>query len=183
MTRLPPELPPLARGRVSDLDLWIPLSGITPARAGKSVSLSTWPRLDWNYPRSRGEECARVDRDAAHTGITPARAGKSVSLSTWPRLDWNYPRSRGEECARVDRDAAHTGITPARAGKRARVMELSALIRNYPRSRGEEIASSAPGLSCQELPPLARGRVSTATGAPWMTGITPARAGKRPPYL
>ena len=50
------ELPPLARGKAPGSADIAGLTGITPARAGKSPTLALAYASHWNYPRSRGEK-------------------------------------------------------------------------------------------------------------------------------
>ena len=114
------------------------------------------------------------------SGITPARAGKRAPENQEHPRTWNYPRSRGEESVRFATAQVARGITPARAGKRGLLLQRRVPQRNYPRSRGEEHSWLLAGFATVELPPLARGRVPRITSFWIQTGITPARAGKRP---
>ena len=152
------ELPPLARGRVLVSPTPRLKQGITPARAGKSHPRDSRARRGGNYPRSRGEE-----------------PKNRPEVSSPPELP---PLARGRETAAGQR-ILPLGITPARAGKSAQLLERVALKRNYPRSRGEEIRVMLPMRPSKELPPLARGRVTTCPRHRRTRGITPARAGKR----
>ena len=154
----------------------------------------------WNYPRSRGEECASGSKssqlvelpplargrdcppyqDKVLPGITPARAGKSSpATSRWLRLVELPPLARGRVSIGFIPDR-ETGITPARAGKSCRPAHRTVKNRNYPRSRGEEFAKAASIATKVELPPLARGRALLAFITIGVPGITPARAGKSP---
>ena len=56
---------------------------------------------------------------------------------------------------------------------------IGAKKRNSPRSRGEKLPINAPLPLAGELPPLARGKVLKLDIWYFITGITPARAGKR----
>ena len=56
---------------------------------------------------------------------------------------------------------------------------IGAKKRNYPRSRGEKITCTVEKFGRKELPPLARGKVLKLDIWYFITGITPARAGKR----
>ena len=49
------ELPPLARGILKAFTLQAVSAGITPARAGNTLTFLSLIVLLWNYPRSRGE--------------------------------------------------------------------------------------------------------------------------------
>ena len=48
--------PPRARGKVTWAPTWESTTGITPACAGKSLSLSRLSRLSRDHPRVRGEK-------------------------------------------------------------------------------------------------------------------------------
>ena len=53
------ELPPLARGKARAAAQPLRGSGITPARAGKSINFLSIQGIYQNYPRSRGEKWAK----------------------------------------------------------------------------------------------------------------------------
>ena len=73
------------------------------------------------------------------------------------------------------------GITPARAGKRECKLRLLAKKRDHPRACGEEPVSIQVRMTLAGSPPRVRGRGPTGSAPRSSTGITPARAGKRPP--
>ena len=156
------ELPPLARGRANAPWVSAVNTGITPARAGKR-GLGTrklpYPR---NYPRSRGEESPFLEASLAYSELPPLARGRGFIQAM---------------------RFAVSGITPARAGKRGTSASFPDNKRNYPRSRGEECLGLRSRRPIRELPPLARGRGRLTQSLKDIPGITPARAGKRPPDL
>ena len=110
--------PPLARGTVRLPRLFLVYPGITPARAGNSVSRNLLLIPYWDHPRSRGEQpvtgfpyrsytgsppLARgtettITAMTINIGITPARAGNSICGAILCSPDKDHPRSRGEQC-------------------------------------------------------------------------------------
>ena len=137
LNELSSELPPLARGRVGACATIGVRTGITPARAGKSVGNRSTLRTQRNYPRSRGEEIAFSPLRTLRPELPPLARGRDGRPGDYPPL---------------------RGITPARAGKRKPARAVTSAARNYPRSRGEERVASTRPDSSRELPPLARGR-------------------------
>mgnify|MGYP006266144635 CR=1 FL=1 len=162
-----PELPPLARGKGAVFDPHPIDRGITPARAGKRCAHAYPPATAQNYPRSRGEKAARTSESVKRSELPPLARGKA---------GFDQPVSE------------RPGITPARAGKSHSASMWQPGYWNYPRSRGEKFSASSCLVGSPELPPLARGKETTAVPKGTLLGITPARAGKsnrlrRPPAL
>ena len=131
------ELPPLARGKARAAAQPLRGSGITPARAGKSINFLSIQGIYQNYPRSRGEKSTTIFSPACTRELPPLARGKG------PRL----------AAGNVD-----PGITPARAGKSIACFCVSAEGGNYPRSRGEKHGGGDCATLTLELPPLARGK-------------------------
>ena len=152
------ELPPLARGKARAAAQPLRGSGITPARAGKSINFLSIQGIYQNYPRSRGEKSTTIFSPACTRELPPLARGKA-QRSTLVQVG--------------DR------ITPARAGKRASPCGRECRPRNYPRSRGEKHSVLLRIGGRGELPPLARGKARGRGLCHPHIGITPARAGKR----
>ena len=91
------ELPPLARGRALLMPGGDTITGITPACAGKSLRVISFPGCEGNYPRLRGEEPS--------VGMSLGFGAELPPLA----------RGRGSGLCAVHGIA---GITPACAGKR-----------------------------------------------------------------
>ena len=138
------ELPPLARGKARAAAQPLRGSGITPARAGKSINFLSIQGIYQNYPRSRGEKsttifspaCTRelppLARGKAQLStlvqvgdrITPARAGKSTGAGIVPPSHWNYPRSRGEKGRDCQRWGSVSELPPLARGKGPRLSTM-----------------------------------------------------------
>ena len=132
--------------------------GITPAHAGKSISVLLLSRLAEDHPRPCGEKPACTKKLRNQTGSPPPTRGK---VKCKPE---NLQQYR---------------ITPAYAGKRRRLNPLCLYVWDHPRPRGEKfslvfIISLPPG-----SPPPTRGKVALSTSSISSSGITPAHAGKR----
>ena len=110
--------PPRARGRVVFLHVPVQALGITPARAGKSLSPKVMRYRSQDHPRACGEEVFSFFRKLVEQGspprvrgrgpplpvedprhwITPARAGKSWMWNKKEQRPQDHPRACGEEC-------------------------------------------------------------------------------------
>ena len=93
--------PPLARERLNRVEMWYIGIGITPACAGKTISLTRQRIEIWDHPRLRGkdgkqtkeviqvagspplarERRCRIVASGVTTGITPACAGKTPAFT------------------------------------------------------------------------------------------------------
>ncbi len=134
---LPIGSPPPTRGKDWNVSPISTLYRITPAYAGKSVTLVEIERYKGDHPRLRGEKLLLIE--GYHTslgsppptrgkvlrrlallqseGITPAYAGKSSPASLAGNFPWDHPRLRGEKgfCRRLGR--RHLGSPPPTRGK------------------------------------------------------------------
>ncbi len=151
------ETPPLARGRLlppadDAADL-----GNTPARAGKTISISIMVTTSRKHPRSRGEDFSR-QRSVTAPEETP-------------------PLARGRRIRREHRVMSRRN-TPARAGKTRWSGSAQASRWKHPRSRGEDLSIFGLTTPEKETPPLARGRPMSVNATHDCLGNTPARAGK-----
>ena len=149
--------PPRARGRVVFLHVPVQALGITPARAGKSLSPKVMRYRSQDHPRACGEE--------------PSTATVTEELEGSP------PRVRGRGVWRLGRSAGGR-ITPARAGKSLPLSRSRCDRRDHPRACGEELDQYKNGLIPRGSPPRVRGRASRFRTHRRPLRITPARAGK-----
>ena len=186
------------RGKATTSSLPFPISGITPAYAGKSRTLLRCVLLRWDHPRVCGEKCMSRCLHRLGARITPAYAGKR---SAWPsvlRRQRDHPRVCGEKLpvrraaagragspprmrgkvAAISAYNAAPGITPAYAGKRVVKNMKNTAYRDHPRVCGEKLRKTA--VSVRELgsPPRMRGKVGARGIFRFGPGITPAYAGK-----
>ena len=108
--------PPPARGAPLANRLWWVSSGITPARAGSTLSIPISSFLPEDHPRPRGEHFKTIFSEAQSAGspppargarcqgpifndsygITPARAGSTFTTYRRPGYSPDHPRPRGE---------------------------------------------------------------------------------------
>ena len=147
---------PLARGLPGEGLFIVYASGIIPARAGFTLSLSELCRCTPDHPRSRGvyvrgergEDCrggssplarglhARVVAGDREGRIIPARAGFTRPASRSSTTPGDHPRSRGVYRYRpVELDHVG-GSSPLARGLRARATRASPMRTDHPRSRG-----------------------------------------------
>ena len=150
--------PPRVRGKAYPPFQPDMVTGITPARAGKSTGNRENAPYGRDHPRACGEKffirllCSIVQ------GSPPRVRGKVSVRFTWKR---------------------DTGITPARAGKRRTTLRPRATTRDHPRACGEkEFGQMKPRLRMGS-PPRVRGKAAVQGCIESSDGITPARAGKR----
>ena len=131
--------------------------GITPACAGKSLSLTAMWTYWKDHPRMRGEKNSFSWSRCGESGSPPHARGKVGNI---------YSSMNSE------------GITPACAGKSKPVPFKVRAIRDHPRMRGEKGAATGTGIITQGSPPHARGKAGILTTAGQQLRITPACAGK-----
>ena len=150
--------PPRVRGKASALHSCKNRPGITPARAGKSRSRRPVLIVDRDHPRACGEKVA-------------------IQKSRFP-CKGSPPRVRGK-VERVGQIQQGPGITPARAGKSCSYLSLPQARRDHPRACGEKPAGHEQVKLQVGSPPRVRGKANRFCICCLISGITPARAGKR----
>ena len=150
--------PPRVRGRVADQLTSRELLGITPARAGKSLTACGAPSRPGDHPRVCGEE------DGDGVGLT---------------LDGGSPPRMRGRAQRMARPGTDRGITPAYAGKSGGGADIEDDDRDHPRVCGEEHFPTAFARQFSGSPPRMRGREDLKQVSRTMRRITPAYAGKR----
>ena len=160
---------------------------------------STAPR---DHPRACGEQTGRLllDRPVAgspprvrgtdhtrglfsmSTGIPPARAGnREKPGQSSPRSRGSPPRVRGTEKS-VGGNNMASRITPARAGNSSPPAFMGAAGGDHPRACGEQLRHTPSNLPATGSPPRVRGTDNFPGAGSVHGGITPARAGNRPPF-
>ena len=113
--------PPRMRGKVNRYPVQIPVNGITPAYAGKSLQRLVRPCSSKDHPRVCGEKPMRIVWEHAKEGSPPRMRGKAAFRTE----SWN--------------DA---GITPAYAGKRKGGWNVGTVAEDHPRVCGEKPSSA-----------------------------------------
>ena len=131
--------------------------GITPAYAGKSLTILILYTDRWDHPRVCGEKDLRPDTQALVPG--------------------SPPRMRGKGHFRVG-VACLTGITPAYAGKSAARVAGAGAHWDHPRVCGEKSGLFFLLFAGKGSPPRMRGKVYFPPLARSLIRITPAYAGK-----
>ena len=163
------ETPPLARGRLADLEIAADERGNTPACAGKTeVPYSKKTAFLETPPLARGRRVFWA-YDPQKNGNTPACAGKTnraaPSFLVWLETP---PLARGR--LRKDLlDRPSHGNTPACAGKTIQFPLRIVFTWKHPRLRGEDFSLLPIRKRKLETPPLARGRPAASSRA----AITP----------
>ena len=178
LCRNPSGSSPLTRGkpvRVGHAYWW---SGLIPAHAGKTSSLTDRQTPRPAHPRSRGENRAAAEQavravgsspltrgkravattDEARNRLIPAHAGKTSMTDRSPSKHTAHPRSRGENGAWCGRRVFSMGSSPLTRGKLAPPSGRGHHGGAHPRSRGENqrsphVVGCVPGSS-----PLTRGK-------------------------
>ena len=129
--------PPLTRGKVTNSDHSLPISGITPAYAGKSSKSAVTQAERWDHPRLRGEKATKEVTPRNLTGSPPLTRGKGGGARVPDR------RRR---------------ITPAYAGKRNYDCSFGCCFEDHPRLRGEKRKPRKKHSREAGSPPLTRGK-------------------------
>ena len=135
---------------------------ITPACAGKTPRRDLERRAQRDHPRLRGEN-QPVDTQRKHREGSPPLARGKLTKS---RINYVIHR-----------------ITPACAGKTPSDTAQARRNKDHPRLRGENIFQTYTTAWGVGSPPLARGKLITVPRGCCYTRITPACAGKTPPFL
>ena len=131
---------------------------ITPACAGKSLTIPKLTTRSWDHPRVCGEKC---------------------NFCTLQKLPLGSPpRVRGKVQLQPGQPAA-LGITPACAGKSTPSMMVCSRFWDHPRVCGEKFRPFAARFESMGSPPRVRGKGSFLSSSCTCDGITPACAGKR----
>ena len=150
-------LPPLVRERPDHSQRIFDCSGITPARAGKTLLLPVTVAAFKDHPRSCGKDdypaLTAYEKQGSPPLVRERRRTKSLQL-------WM------------------TRITPARAGKTWFGPFLYCPGTDHPRSCGKDRKFDYFINPSQGSPPLVRERLGAGLDAANKLGITPARAGK-----
>ena len=157
LCRNPSGSSPLTRGkpvRVGHAYWW---SGLIPAHAGKTSSLTDRQTPRPAHPRSRGENRAAAEQAVRAVGSSPLTRGKRAVATT---------------------DEARNRLIPAHAGKTAVVDTLIADRAAHPRSRGENQHDGPVTVEAHGSSPLTRGKRCLVWSARFFDGLIPAHAGK-----
>ena len=152
--------PPRMRGKALAPAPTIDIIGITPAYAGKSRILSSFPTRFWDHPRVCGEKFTTLHGENDFWGSPPRMRGKACGLFQL---------------------VESPGITPAYAGKSFCNVACNISIWDHPRVCGEKYTLPRPLWRCMGSPPRMRGKVHRKRRRICTMRITPAYAGKSCP--
>ena len=149
--------PPRMRGKLRRCLGTNPCKGITPADAGKTLSLAQLIRTSGDHPRGCGE-------NQYHQPLLLLCVGSP------PRMRGKLPSGCGS--------AVSVRITPADAGKTVPVFGHCENHRDHPRGCGENISLSVHWIAQRGSPPRMRGKHGAIGHEGDQGRITPADAGK-----
>ena len=136
--------------------------GITPAYAGKRSTLFQQFHTEKDHPRLCGEKAKKARQTPEDRGSPPPMRGKG---------------------SRITKASVRIGITPAYAGKSAAYEQRCRTLEDHPRLCGEKLWKLTERNWSGGSPPPMRGKVSGISSRLYESRITPAYAGKRPPFL
>ena len=145
------------RGKPPSLRQSVDIARITPAGAGKTLSLAQLMCTSGDHPRRCGENPSATASASSTPGSPPQVRGKPIAAAIGP-------------------DAV--GITPAGAGKTKNLLDAKEAGWDHPRRCGENGHCCTCRWFCQGSPPQVRGKPQAARSFARGTGITPAGAGK-----
>ena len=148
---------PRGRGKPYGLDSQLALSGLIPARAGKTPSTASLSTSRPAHPRAGGEN--------------------RMSLIAWSRATGSSPRGRGKL---VPWPAYHSAarLIPARAGKTSLTCSLTPPPRAHPRAGGENLLLRGGENRREGSSPRGRGKQKLPGVPAPGSRLIPARAGK-----
>ena len=151
---------------------------ITPACAGKRLTVSLVVCGGKDHPRVCGEKVQCLDHLAGWAGSPPRVRGKVYDGEPyWEAQFGSPPRVRGKG-AFWRFLVPPLGITPACAGKREPSAPVGTAGRDHPRVCGEKKHLLQEKEHRKGSPPRVRGKGSPVRGVQRSAGITPACAGK-----
>ena len=150
--------PPRMRGKAVLCGFPAGNVGITPAYAGKRGPRSAWGSACRDHPRVCGEKPVTTRFASSFWGSPPRMRGK-VQLQPW--------------------QPTALGITPACAGKSAAQSLDRLCAGDHPRVCGEKVSWGNRHQEGLGSPPRMRGKVISSLQCDFLSGITPACAGKR----
>ena len=148
------------RGKVPETYRYVAGYGITPAYAGKSLTIQKKTTRSRDHPRVCGEKYNQMQVQQKPKGSPPRMRGKA------------HPRSGGGSCP---------GITPAYAGKSSSRHHPRPPAGDHPRVCGEKYVDLVSTASQIGSPPRMRGKAYAQIAIDETYGITPAYAGKSVP--
>ena len=199
---------PLARGLQAGYEVTEDRSGIIPARAGFTVTVTQAPDAARDHPRSRGvyvddllvqkipvgsSPLARGLRvrnvlNLPRERIIPARAGFTTTSRHSYCSHWDHPRSRGVYRFRRNDRCPATGSSPLARGLRDEMSQLREAARIIPAragftERGHVLADRTVDhpRSRGVYPALPRGRRRTRGPSPLARGLRSRRRLRRQP--
>ena len=138
------------------IDRYFP-TGITPARAGKTLLARCFLPFVRDHPRPCGKDVQPQNDDISRLGSPPPVRER---LSPHPQ---SY---------------SHYRITPARAGKTCRATAARPSSQDHPRPCGKDRIGVLPDRDVEGSPPPVRERPCRSRYFSRLIGITPAREGK-----
>ena len=146
------------RGKVNEIIRTYHADRITPAHAGKSLTLRCRSPIFRDHPRTCGEKRGCMGDTRISAGSPPHMRGKVQSM---------------------DFIVFVKGITPAHAGKRSANNFSWSVTADHPRTCGEKAIKLKNLSPVSGSPPHMRGKDSFIKNPIIRKGITPAHAGKR----
>ena len=149
--------PPRVRERPSSSSQKLYASRITPACAGKTITIFLLIPLLRDHPRVCGKD----------------PSGPAYMMSSWG----SPPRVR-ERRHCTNTICSCSWITPACAGKTSPKLRARHLTRDHPRVCGKDASGAPTGMCSAGSPPRVRERPEEAGEAAYWGRITPACAGK-----
>ena len=128
--------PPLARGKGSKGHCKKRFVRITPACAGKRLSVCKYPLGKQDHPRLRGAEFRDYPK---YREDHPRLRGEKITIPLNHRSAQGSPPLARGKAAESDNANSEERITPACAGKRQRPSPKAGYAKDHPRLRGEKI--------------------------------------------
>ena len=171
--------PPHVRGKARPACFHLRNLRITPACAGKSLSVALTFGLSGDHPRMCGEKWPMPDKFPACPGSPPHVRGKVKGANRLSTLFQDHPRMCGEKENRHTALAGIRGSPPHVRGKAISQMTEWLTLWDHPRMCGEKRNVQFSQHRTVGSPPHVRGKVRANRDTVPACGITPACAGKR----
>ena len=125
---------------------------ITPAYAGKSLTIPKLTTRSWDHPRVCGEKGPQTMKGGHCARITPAYAGESTCNTVGRQHRGEHPRVCGEKPKVMNLVLVRPGSPPHVRGKVGRTLYLVAGERITPAYAGKSFLQRTAQCRCQDHP-------------------------------
>ena len=151
---------------------------ITPAYAGKSLTIPKLTTRSWDHPRVCGEKGPQTMKGGHCARITPAYAGESTCNTVGRQHRGEHPRVCGEKPKVMNLVLVRPGSPPHVRGKAFLLTPAMVLSRITPACAGKSWSNALPCSRREDHPRVCGEKFFAAYGAMPLSGSPPRMRGK-----